>query len=69
MHHGRRATHGESTRVTPDEWWADTLVDVPAELDSPRWRSQMSDADVDGRNWNVLVSPTARQASERCGRS
>jgi (1->4)-alpha-D-glucan 1-alpha-D-glucosylmutase len=33
--------------VTPDDWWADTSVEVPAELDSTRWHSVISGENVD----------------------
>jgi (1->4)-alpha-D-glucan 1-alpha-D-glucosylmutase len=42
--------------VTAAEWWADTSVDIPAELDSPRWRSLISDADVAGGTGTFRVA-------------
>ena len=47
---------GSQVAVTADEWWADTSVDVPAELDSPRWRSLISDADVAGGTGTFRVA-------------
>jgi hypothetical protein len=53
--------------VTAAEWWADTSVDIPAELDSPRWRSLISDADVAGGTGTFRVAELL-VASERRGR-
>jgi hypothetical protein len=34
--------------ATPTDWWQDTTVEVPAELDSPSWRSPITHVDVAG---------------------
>jgi len=31
-----------------DDWWAETSVEIPAELDSPTWRSVIPDVEIDG---------------------
>jgi (1->4)-alpha-D-glucan 1-alpha-D-glucosylmutase len=37
-----------STSTSAQEWWGDTTVELPAELDSPRWQSAITDAEIAG---------------------
>jgi (1->4)-alpha-D-glucan 1-alpha-D-glucosylmutase len=41
---------------TSNDWWGDTVVEIPAELDSPRWRSAITGTDHSGEAGTFRVS-------------